>query len=492
MDLNPDYRGFKSHPSGERIYEGDELIIKKGDSKKSKQTDEDAQRKDNMKEQWNTMKTDYKDFKEDVRSVITGRLDLKDTGLGQFLGKGKPFTETKVGELLGGGQPFEETGLGRGIYKMLGEGKPFEETGVGRTLGLNTPFPQTDFYQGFVRPLRSSKTSANPLFNKDLGELNPEAIANLVSSKRGGGLIQKYDAGGWLTDIFSSDMFSGDPSKFGNTDFGKWLGSDKGQEGMGDFSAFLQNMQKKGAEDYAGMDEYQAHKAQLEDAAEGPTGKDTLGTVVDVAKIGGKAASGNIPGAALDTAKLIFTSVKKKKARKEAGKQLDELEEMEEYNPMQEDVLDQYQQSLLQEDVASRDAALKNYYSWMNDEKEVPVGSGITFAKKGGIINSNVLPFLSDSYKKYLSQQYGGSTKRRRGGMVRGPSHEKGGVKYNVGGQVVELEGGEAVINKESTDMFRPILSKLNQAGGGVSFARGGLVNAGANKMINRLMYKNI
>ena len=39
--------------------------------------------------------------------------------------------------------------------------------------------------------------------------------------------------------------------------------------------------------------------------------------------------------------------------------------------------------------------------------------------------------------------------------------------------------------------MFRPILSKLNQAGGGVSFARGGIVNAEANKMINRLMYKN-
>ena len=36
MDLNPDYRGFKSHPSGEMIYEGDELIIKKGDSKKQK------------------------------------------------------------------------------------------------------------------------------------------------------------------------------------------------------------------------------------------------------------------------------------------------------------------------------------------------------------------------------------------------------------------------------------------------------------------------
>ena len=35
--------------------------------------------------------------------------------------------------------------------------------------------------------------------------------------------------------------------------------------------------------------------------------------------------------------------------------------------------------------------------------------------------------------------------------MVKGPSHKNGGVKFNVGGEVVELEGGEAVINKKST-----------------------------------------
>ena len=31
-----------------------------------------------------------------------------------------------------------------------------------------------------------------------------------------------------------------------------------------------------------------------------------------------------------------------------------------------------------------------------------------------------------------------------RGGMVHGPSHANGGVKFNAGGRVVELEGGEA------------------------------------------------
>ena len=64
-----------------------------------------------------------------------------------------------------------------------------------------------------------------------------------------------------------------------------------------------------------------------------------------------------------------------------------------------------------------------------------------------------------------------------RGGMVNGKSHAQGGEKFSVGGRVVELEGGEAVINKRSTSMFRDQLSSMNAAGGGVKFADGGLLN---------------
>jgi TP901 family phage tail tape measure protein len=63
------------------------------------------------------------------------------------------------------------------------------------------------------------------------------------------------------------------------------------------------------------------------------------------------------------------------------------------------------------------------------------------------------------------------------GGMVNGKSHAQGGEKFAVGGRVVELEGGEAVINKRSTSMFRRQLSAMNSAGGGVKFADGGLLN---------------
>lgn len=64
------------------------------------------------------------------------------------------------------------------------------------------------------------------------------------------------------------------------------------------------------------------------------------------------------------------------------------------------------------------------------------------------------------------------------GGMVQGKSHAEGGEKFAVGGRVVELEGGEAVINKKSTSMFRPMLSRMNEAGGGKKFADGGMVFA--------------
>ena len=63
------------------------------------------------------------------------------------------------------------------------------------------------------------------------------------------------------------------------------------------------------------------------------------------------------------------------------------------------------------------------------------------------------------------------------GGMVHGRSHAQGGEKFAVGGRVVELEGGEAVINKRSTAMFRNQLSAMNAAGGGVKFADGGMIN---------------
>ena len=62
-----------------------------------------------------------------------------------------------------------------------------------------------------------------------------------------------------------------------------------------------------------------------------------------------------------------------------------------------------------------------------------------------------------------------------KGGLLTGSSHDQGGIPVSVGGsRVVEAEGGEAIINKRSTQMFTPLLSAINEAGGGVAFGKGG------------------
>jgi len=56
-----------------------------------------------------------------------------------------------------------------------------------------------------------------------------------------------------------------------------------------------------------------------------------------------------------------------------------------------------------------------------------------------------------------------------RGMLLRGKSHAQGGIP-------IEVEGGEAIINKRSTAMYGSVLSAINEAGGGVKFAGGGMV----------------
>lgn len=70
----------------------------------------------------------------------------------------------------------------------------------------------------------------------------------------------------------------------------------------------------------------------------------------------------------------------------------------------------------------------------------------------------------------------------RYGGVLRGPTHARGGIPFAVNGKPgFEAEGGEAIINKRSTKMFRKELSMINQAGGGVAFGRGGMTYAQGN-----------
>lgn len=61
-----------------------------------------------------------------------------------------------------------------------------------------------------------------------------------------------------------------------------------------------------------------------------------------------------------------------------------------------------------------------------------------------------------------------------RSDLLNGPKHSDGGIPTSFG----ELEGGEAVIYRRSTALFRPLLSQINAAGGGRTFADGGILGS--------------
>ena len=52
------------------------------------------------------------------------------------------------------------------------------------------------------------------------------------------------------------------------------------------------------------------------------------------------------------------------------------------------------------------------------------------------------------------------------GGYIDGPRHSQGGVP-------ITAEGGEAIMTRGAVTMFQPLLSMINQAGGGTSFTKG-------------------
>jgi len=65
------------------------------------------------------------------------------------------------------------------------------------------------------------------------------------------------------------------------------------------------------------------------------------------------------------------------------------------------------------------------------------------------------------------------ASKFATGGLLFGSSHDEGGIKTSYG----ELEGGEFVINKRSTQSFLPVLSAINAAGNARYAAGGQLPN---------------
>jgi len=109
-------------------------------------------------------------------------------------------------------------------------------------------------------------------------------------------------------------------------------------------------------------------------------------------------------------------------------------------------------------------------------DKSVPF-----FAKVGLAIGMKTL--VSPLISKLIGGQEFAEGGLTRGGMFQGASHANGGVKFAVGGRIHEAEGGEAIINKRSTAMFKPMLSAMNSFNGyGKKFADGGITTGISNK----------
>lgn len=72
--------------------------------------------------------------------------------------------------------------------------------------------------------------------------------------------------------------------------------------------------------------------------------------------------------------------------------------------------------------------------------------------------------------------------KAARGAYLQGASHADGGI-------LIEAEGGEAIINKNSTSKYRSLLSAINEAGGGIPLAANGGIASGGGATRNFIDY---
>jgi hypothetical protein len=69
---------------------------------------------------------------------------------------------------------------------------------------------------------------------------------------------------------------------------------------------------------------------------------------------------------------------------------------------------------------------------------------------------------------------------RKLEGKLKGPSHQKGGVKFQIGGEIQEAEGGEFVVKKPSVNpKTQAVLEYINKFGrlpSGNNYKYGGLI----------------
>lgn len=91
--------------------------------------------------------------------------------------------------------------------------------------------------------------------------------------------------------------------------------------------------------------------------------------------------------------------------------------------------------------------------------------AGFVLAGIAGALGAAQVALIGAQLGQLDSYRRGGFIKGQ-GGMVIGPSHENGGVRFNYGGGI-ELEGGEAVINRMGSLQYASLLNSINTSTGG-------------------------
>jgi hypothetical protein len=102
-----------------------------------------------------------------------------------------------------------------------------------------------------------------------------------------------------------------------------------------------------------------------------------------------------------------------------------------------------------------------------------------------GILGAIQIGLITQQLNQAQSLAGGGKIRLGAGGMVMGPSHENGGVSFAGGG--LNLEGGESVINRQSSMNYGSLLSQINQSGGGQP-----LVNNASNSLMEERLIQAI
>ena len=112
-----------------------------------------------------------------------------------------------------------------------------------------------------------------------------------------------------------------------------------------------------------------------------------------------------------------------------------------------------------------KDGGIKSPLAWANLAVAGVQAAAVVVAAVKGIASINQASSGGSGGAEGSGEGAGQNLGRNyeKGGLLKGPRHAQGGM-------MIEAEGGEAIMTRGAVTMFQPLLSAMNQMGGGTSF----------------------